>query len=286
MGKKKQTTEQTNKPIYSAEIGGAANNVQGAYDQQRPMINQVSNNMGNASVGLFDQFAKGDPTIQAAQATTREMMQGGQNPYLQQMVDQTNNSVRNQMQARLGRMGASGGSDYTNLITEALGRNEGGLRFNDYNTSQNRRLQAAGMAPGLLAGSYLPLQMAMESGQAGAMLPLQAAGANAASIGGLLGQYQDVKGKTTQSGGLLGQILAGANQAAASYAASGCDIRLKENIAKVGETPAGLPLYVFDYIDGPKGIVGPMAHEVAEMQPEALGPVVMGYMTIYPELVQ
>jgi hypothetical protein len=285
MGKRKTKTEQTNKPIYSAEIGGAARNVQDAYGQSQPGINAVSNNLGRVSANLFDQYEQGDPTIQAAQSTAQELMQGGDNPYIDQMLDISNNRVQNQMGARLARTGNAGGSDYTNLITRALAENETGTRFNQFNQTQDRRLQAAGMAPGLLAGSYLPLQMATQAGTQGAMLPLQAGALNAASIGGLLGQYQNTTGTQTQSGGLLGQILASAAQAG-TMAAMGCDIRLKENIKRVGETPAGLPLYVFDYIDGAKGVIGPMAHEVAEMQPDALGPVIEGYMTIIPGMLQ
>lgn len=213
MGKRRTRSEQTNKPVFQNEIMGANRNVQDAYSNSRGMINDVSNNMGQASMDLFAQARAGDPTVQMAQATAQELMQGGENPHLQAMIDQTNSSVRNQMQARLARTGNAGGSDYTNLISRALARNETEARFNDFNNSQNRRLQAAGMAPGLLQGSYLPFQMASELGMQGAMLPNQIAALQAASTGGLLGQYQNVRGTQTQSGGLLGSILAGAAQA-------------------------------------------------------------------------
>ena len=117
------------------------------------------------------------------------------------------------------------------------------------------------------------------------MLPIQAGALNAASIGGLLGQYQDTRTNTVQSGGLLGSILSAAAQAGMS-AAMACDIRLKENIERIGEPPEGLPVYRFDYIDGPRDMIGPMAHEVAEMQTEALGPVIDGYMTVIPARLQ
>ncbi len=259
--------------------------MQGAYDQAQPAIADLSTNMRGASNDLFAQYRAGDPTIQMAQATARDMMQGGENPYLQQMIDQTNSSVRNQMQASLGRRGLSGGSDYTNLIARALARNETEARFGDFNQSQQRRLQAAGMAPGLLAGSYLPLQMASEIGTQGAMLPLQAGALNAASIGGLLGQYQDTKARTVQSGGLLESII-GAGAQLGSAAIMACDVRLKENIERIGMTPCGVPLYRFDYRGGDKGVIGPMAHEVAILQPDALGPEIDGYMTIIPEKLQ
>jgi hypothetical protein len=52
----------------------------------------------------------------------------------------------------------------------------------------------------------MPTQAAAQFGQQGAMLPLQAGALNAASIGGLLGQYQDVRGTQTQNGGLGGML--------------------------------------------------------------------------------
>lgn len=210
MGKKKVKSEQTNKPIYSGEMEAANRNVQNAYTQAQPMVNQASNNMGLASEQAFQQFRDGDPTIQMGQQTLQGMMQGGENPYINDMLDISNNRIQNQMGARLARTGNTGGSDYTNLITRALAENETGTRFNQFNQSQNRALQAAGMAPGLLAGSYLPAQMGAQLGAQGAMLPQQAAALQAASTGGLLGQYQNVKGKQTQSGGLFESILGGA----------------------------------------------------------------------------
>lgn len=278
MGKKKSTSTQTNRPVYAAEVEGANRQQQEAYNQARPMLNQVSNNMGQASIGIFDSMNRDGNAVSSANRFLVGQLEGDpqQNPYLDAMIDRTNNSVRNQMQARLGRMGASGGSDYTNLITRALASNEGSMRFEDYNNAMNRKFQAAGM-------SALPVTTAAGLGQAGAMLPLQGALANSAGTAGLLGQYQTVNGRQTQTGGLLESILGGAFQLGA---AALCDIRAKENIQWVGMTPAGLPLYRFDYIGGEKGVIGPMAQEVAILQPEALGPVVDGFMTVIPGMLQ
>ena len=286
MGSKKTKTKQSNRPIYSSQVLGAANSQQAAYDRQAPAISQFSDNAMNASQGLFDQYQQGDPTIQAAQGYVRDQlaMQPGDNPYLNDIISQTGDNTRRQLQTQLGTRGGIGGSSELDIVGRALAQNESGLRYQDYNNLANRQMQAAGMAPGLLQGSYAPLQAALQSGSQGAMLPLQAALANSAGVGGLLGQYQDVEGEQRQSGGLLGQILSSAVQGGTM--ALMCDIRLKENITRVGETPAGLPLYVFDYIGGEKGVLGPMAHEVAAMQPEALGPVLHGFMGVIPVRLQ
>ena len=86
-------------------------------------------------------------------------------------------------------------------------------------------------------------------------------------------------------GNIFGKI-AGAAATAASFAS---DIRLKTNIEHIGETADGLGVYEYDYlpIEGeianymPEGRQrGVMAHEVAELRPDALGPTIDGYMTV------
>lgn len=219
MGKKKTTTTQTNKPIYSSQIEGAANTQQAAYNQSRDKIAGVSDNLLGLSDDLLARFRDGDPAIDAAKGYVTDTLSGdpASNPYLDDMIAQTNDNVRNQMQASMGTRGLTGGSDYYGLIGRELAKNETGLRYTDYDREQQRRAQAAGMAPGLVAGEYIPVAGAMEAGTSGAMLPLQAALANSAGIGGLLGQYQNVKGTQKQSGGFFGDLLLSGLGAAGSY---------------------------------------------------------------------
>lgn len=68
------------------------------------------------------------------------------------------------------------------------------------------------------------------------------------------------------------------------------DPRLKTNIEKVGEFEDGLGIYDWNYIDDLPEIIrdlcpagrqrGVMADEVAALRPDALGPVIEGYMTV------
>ena len=57
------------------------------------------------------------------------------------------------------------------------------------------------------------------------------------------------------------------------------DIRLKENIKKIGTRPDGLGVYEFDYIWGGDRNIGLMAQEVNEVYPHAVG-VEDGYLTV------
>jgi hypothetical protein len=200
-----------------------------------------------------------------------------ENPYLQAMIDRTNNSVRNQQQAMLGRRGLAGGSDYANIISRALASNETGLRFEDYNQAMNRRMQAAGMAPGISQAGFLPLQMATQAGTAGAMLPSQLAAMQGAGMGGLLGQYQDVRGTQRQSGMGLGEMIGLGLQGASLFS----DARLKTDIRRVGQTDAGVPIYTYRYLGQGPFHMGVMADDV----PEAQGPEIEGFKTVRYEAV-
>ncbi|MEM8616615.1 MAG: hypothetical protein AAGF20_06735 [Pseudomonadota bacterium] len=212
MGKKKATTRETNRPIYTPQIDAAAAFNQSAMVDSQPQINQFANNASMASQDLFERASAGDPTITAAQGYIQDTLGGDitQNPYLDDIIAQTNSSVRNQLQAQMGTRGQTGGSDYYDMISKALAQNESGLRFDDYNNAMQRRAQAAGMAPSVTAGSLLPLDAALKAGNQGAMTRLNAAALNSASTGGLLGQYQNRTGEQSQSGGLFGAILGSA----------------------------------------------------------------------------
>lgn len=106
------------------------------------------------------------------------------------------------------------------------------------------------------------------------LLGLSGGGLQAANTIAGAGQYSTGQ-QTGGKGGLLGPLL--------SLGAAASDIRLKENIVKVGEIPEvpGLGWYEFNYIGDETRYAGVMAQEVEKHAPEALGPEVDGYMTVY-----
>lgn len=88
-----------------------------------------------------------------------------------------------------------------------------------------------------------------------------------------LGQYNanQASKNNTQSAlfGLGGQV-AGAFLSNPSWLAALSDIRAKENIVKIGETPGGINVYEFNYIGQDKLETGVMAQEVEQIIPEAV----------------
>lgn len=280
MGSKKQTTKTSVKPIYGNEIMGANRDLEAAYRGQRGAINSVSSDLTDLSSDLLGRFREGDSTIGAARGFLEGELgaSAGDNPYLDDMIAQSNDNVRNQLQAKMGTRGLTGGSDYYGLIGRELAKNETGLRYNDYNNTKARQMQAAGMAPGVVAGDYIPVAAGMEAGKAGAMLPVQAALARAAGTGGLLGQYTNST-QTTKTGGGFMDMLGLGIQAASLFS----DRRLKTDIRRVGRTDEGTPIYTYRYMGEGPFHMGVMADEVND---NALGERVDGFATVRYEEVR
>lgn len=283
LSSKKTTTTSTNKPIYDKQIMGAANDLSSAYQGQKGAIQGVSSDLIDLSGDLLGRFREGDPAITAAKGYITDTLSGdpAQNPYLDQMIAQSNDSVRNQLQAKMGTRGLTGSSDYYGLIGKGLAQNETGLRYSDYDREMQRRAQAAGMAPGVVAGEYIPVAAGMQAGQQGAMLPVQAALANAAGTGGLLGRYQNGT-QTTKQGSSFMDVLGMGLQAASLFS----DARLKTDVRKVGKTDGGATVYTYRYGGEGPFHMGVVAQEIEASQPDALGPVVDGFKTVRYEEVR
>lgn len=222
MGLSSSKSTTTNKPVYSSQIEGAANNINSAYGAQAPKISAITDRLGDLVPGLVDQYTQGDPTVKAAQGYSTDVLSGkyldAGNPYLQSQIDQTNNSVRNGLAASLGTRGLTSGSAFGDIITRKLAENESTLRYNDYNNERTRMGQAASGAAGLSAASYLPLTAIQDILQA-QQTPVQSAVGAGSGIGGLLGQYGTSTSKTSPSlGAIIAQIAGNAAQAYAGGA--------------------------------------------------------------------
>lgn len=107
----------------------------------------------------------------------------------------------------------------------------------------------------------------------------QTATGNAQNFAGLIGQAGQVGPTQGALGGIgaLGQGIGG-------FAALS-DRRLKTNIKRVGTRKDGLGLYEYTLKTTGDRQIGVMADEVAQLRPEALGPVVEGYATVRYDLL-
>ncbi len=97
-----------------------------------------------------------------------------------------------------------------------------------------------------------------------------------------LGQYnaKTAQGNSTQSAlfGLGGSFLANGG---ASWLAGLSDVRLKENIVRIGSTPAGLGVYEYNFIGSDKTETGVIAQEVEKVLPHAVVTGDDGYKRVF-----
>lgn len=99
-----------------------------------------------------------------------------------------------------------------------------------------------------------------------------------------------MNGTQTESGGGLMNTLMGLGQLGLSAYKTFSDPRLKKHVSLIERLANGLGVYRFRYLwersSSPENI-GVMADEVARIAPEALGPVVSGFLTVnYPKLAE
>lgn len=290
MGLSGSSSTTTNKPIYGQQLTDAAGRVTSAYDHNLPNIDAGSQSLFNLMPSLQGQYLNGNPATNSAENWVTQTLgsDSGHNPFLDQQIANTNNDVANTTNAKLGTRGLTGGTVMQDILSRNLANNETGLRYQDYTTQQQLKAQAAGMAPALSAARTVSISPLLQTYQAAAGVPLDAANGQAQTIGGLLGQYQTTTQKTSNPGGFLGSLLS----AGATLGASFSDRRLKRGIEKLGEMHDGLGVYRWEYNDVlpelPKGEhVGVMADEVASLRPWALGPKIGDYATVdYSRLME
>jgi hypothetical protein len=192
------SSKSTTKPVYNKQIESAGNTLTSAYNTAAPRIQGVSDQLSGLVPEIVSRFRAGDPGVTAARDYNVDVLSGrylGEgNPYLEQVIANAGNDVRNQSQATLGLKGLTGGSSYADIISRTVGTLATNLRYQDYDAERNRMSGAAAMAPGISAAEYIPLQAALSVGET-AQDPLRAAVGYSSGLGGLLGQYTQTKSK-------------------------------------------------------------------------------------------
>jgi hypothetical protein len=278
MGKSK--TVQKNEPWAPAApyILKGMEQSQRVFDQQQPSLDKYS----AMQMDTYGRVAPGaEQGILGAQGLVNDTLGGKYldgNPWLDAMINQTKENVSNDVASRYSQAGRYGSAYGQGAMAKALADAENQARYQNYATERGYQNEAVGQAQQLMGGSQGLLNNAAE-------LPWIGVGALNGNVRNASGGYGTQT--TTQKQGIGGLLAQAGGTALSMYA--GSDIRLKTNIERVGETPDGLGIYDFDYlpIEGdisafmPEGRQrGVMAHEVAVLRPDALGPVIDGYATV------
>lgn len=256
MSKKKSkttSTETVGPSAYSQPyIDQAASTFRPAYEQSQGMLSEFMPRV-RQSADYYGNVLSGDYL--------------GGNPHLQGVIDSSNRDISDNVNSQF--MDRFGSGYHTKTLANSLAENENRLRYGDYATERGYQNEAAARLPGVATtATALP------------MLPAQG---YADMTGNLLGRYMTSNGtqRTTQSGGVLGTIGQALQVAAQVAPFVPSDVRLKTDIARVGVTDAGLPLYSFRYKGGDTFHIGPMAQDVERTQPGAMGPDIHGFKTVH-----
>ena len=90
---------------------------------------------------------------------------------------------------------------------------------------------------------------------------------------------------TNRLGGALSLIQSGLSIGASIATISASDIKVKENINKVGKSPQGYSIYEFNYIGDATRYRGVMAQDVAKIHPMAVEIMSSGYLGVNYDLI-
>jgi len=222
-----QQQTQTSGPSAAAMpyINAGSTALQGAYDQTQPIASQIGSTLGN----MFGTYQPTDTTgLNLASATNNDTLTNGAsaNPELGNIINSTNESVADRVNALFSRSGQTGSSRQIGELGKQLSANESNLRYTDFNNQQNRVQQAIANAMGLAgadasaAGGDIANLLSLGTGAVS--IPGQPAAQLASGLGGLWGNATTSTGTgtTTQSGNPL-QALLGLGGAALGGWASG-----------------------------------------------------------------
>lgn len=132
--------------LYTQQATQLANTPWQAYGGQRYAD---LNNTQQAGIGMVqDRALNGSATMNNAEQNLNQFIQGGNtNPYLDQMVQKAQDSVKSNFNTAAVNSGSFGNSGLQQQYAEGLTDVATQMYGNAYNTDQANRMQAIGMAP-------------------------------------------------------------------------------------------------------------------------------------------
>lgn len=211
MSKKSKTTTGPSK-FAQPFIRQGAQTLEGAYNATAPKIQQQTDMvLGGLNPFLMDNLENGNAGVNAAQQYGLDVLAGdylNNNPYLDQVIDYTNEDIANSVNANMGLRGLTGGSSHAGVLAREIGRNTANLRYGDYARERGVMDSAAGRAGSLAQAEYLPVGGLLSTIQA-QQAPLNAASQYAGGLGALLGNSTTTSQPNNWIAGLLGAGLGG-----------------------------------------------------------------------------
>jgi hypothetical protein len=274
IGKKSSKTTSTSQPWSPAQplLLGAGQDLTNTYNQNQPMLNNLSSQMAGYAGQLGQQaFAPQPGLTQGTNYITNLLSQNpANNPYTDSLVHQGEQDAANQVDSTFGSAGRTGSNANQLALAKGVAMAGDQIRANQYNTGIAQQEQALGMLPSMTAAQYSGVAPYAALTEGAGQLPYYGSSALGA-LGGLYGGYGKTTG--TQPGGWGTDLLA-AGMSALPFIPGISDRRLKRDIERIGEAKDGLGIYTFSYNFDPDRVIyrGVMADEVQKLRPWAFVP--------------
>lgn len=258
-------------------LTAGSNALQSAVSANQGNLDNISSGMSNAFSGLLSAAQNGTPATNAASDWATNLLTGSYTPSssLQGMINDTTNDVTNNVNSQFARAGQSNSSRQLGEVARQTATAENALKYQDYTNWQNRQAQAAQAALSLGNLNNQTYSTLGSLGTTAATTPYLGAQILSSGLGSLWGNSQTTTGSQSLGSSLLG--LAGSLGNAAILKS---DRRLKTSIERLGAMSDGLGIYAYRYAADGFPMIGVMADEVADLRPQALGPVIGGYQTV------
>jgi len=209
MGLSGSRTTTTSGPSAQAlpYLNTASSALQNTYNSTAGTNAQIGSSLADA-FRQFNQSRQNNPNTDAANDYIGRVL-GGEflngNPQLQNVIDTTNESVADRVNALFSKAGQTGSSRQIGELGKQLSANESGLRYQSYNDEQDRIGAAIAQALAMRNADATDLQILTGLGSSAAQIPWLGANNLAAGLGGLWGNSQTTTQK--QSGNVLGSLL-------------------------------------------------------------------------------
>lgn len=169
-----QTVQQTTatidpalQPYRDDILAGAGALYESGVQQQYPTFDTyagLGDESRGALAGILDQAGQGGALTGQASTALSGIIAGEENPYLDDIVAKGSDDIANRVKAAYAAKGRYGSEDFTDALTSGIGDYQLRTRGAAYDADQNRRLQAAGMAPGMDAARYADNDRALSAG--------------------------------------------------------------------------------------------------------------------------
>lgn len=216
------SSKSTSKTTYGRDalpkINAATDAVNSAYSAAQPDIANVTSGLRST----FGDYSVTNPALDSANSYVKDVLGGKYltqgNPFLQGVIDDTNSSVADRVNALFSQSGQTGSSRQIGELGKQLSSAENNLRYQNYSDEMQRMADAVAQAQGLnsATNSNVATQLALGQGLTG--IGTDAADQYAQAIASLWGNNLNTTQK--QSGSLLSG-LGGALSAAAAAKKAG-----------------------------------------------------------------